>query len=118
VHWLGVRPYEEVPRYGAGFDVALMPWLRNPWIEASNPIKLKEYLALGLPVVSTDFPELARYRAVLTAVEDPDAFVDAVRAVLASGGPSTPEGRRAAVAHDSWDTRAEELEALLGWRDG
>ena len=49
----------DIPAYGSGFDVALMPWLGNAWIEHSNPIKLKEYLALGLPVVSTDFPEAA-----------------------------------------------------------
>ena len=61
VHWLGFRPYEQIPSYGAAFDVALMPWLRNEWIQHSNPIKLKEYLALGLPVVSTDFPEVHHY---------------------------------------------------------
>ena len=116
VHWLGMQPYEDIPRYGAGFDVAIMPWLQNSWIEACNPIKLKEYLALGLPTVSIDFPELERYHPLVTAVTDPDAFTASVAQVLATGGPSSSEARRAAVAQDSWDSKAEILADLVGLR--
>ncbi|GAG08945.1 unnamed protein product, partial [marine sediment metagenome] len=55
VWMLGQKPYEQIPHYGKCFDVAIMPWRQNRWIEACNPIKLKEYLALGKPVVSTPF---------------------------------------------------------------
>ena len=51
-------PYKEIPRYACVFDVGIMPWLRNSWILNANPVKLKEYLAIGFPVVSIDFPEL------------------------------------------------------------
>ena len=47
------RRTTQIPAYGSGFDVALMPWLDNDWIRYCNPIKVKEYLALGLPVVTT-----------------------------------------------------------------
>jgi glycosyltransferase involved in cell wall biosynthesis len=114
VHWLGMQPYEDVPRYGLGFDVAIMPWLQNSWIEACNPIKLKEYLALGLPTVSIDFPELERYHAIVTAVTDPDDFTAAVGRVLATGGPASAQDRRAAVTQDSWDSKAEILADLVG----
>ena len=53
VHWLG--PYEEIPSYGSWLDIAIMPRLDIDWMRQSNPIKLKEYLALGLPVLSTPF---------------------------------------------------------------
>jgi glycosyltransferase involved in cell wall biosynthesis len=112
VHWLGYRPYEEIPRFGAGFDVAIMPWLRNGWIEACNPIKLKEYLALGLPIVSTDFPEVHYYEDLVRIAGDADAFIEHVRQSLADQGPSTPEGRRAAVAASSWDRRAADMLAI------
>ncbi len=113
VHHLGPRPYAEIPHYGRGFDVGLMPWLRNDWIRAANPIKLKEYLALGLPVVSTDYPEVHRYRHVVTVTPSAEAFVDAVRARLADRGPGTPADRRAAVAGATWQARARELEAVV-----
>lgn len=85
VHWLGFRPYERIPAYGSGFDVAIMPWLDNPWIKHSNPIKLKEYLALGLPVVSTDFRELVNYADRVRVAAGGDLFLDAVRATLREG---------------------------------
>lgn len=112
VRWLGFRPYEEIPAYGATFDVALMPWLRNDWIEHSNPIKLKEYLALGTPVVSTDFPEVRYYSDVVAVAGDPDEFLALVRAALEGQAVGTTEQRRARVAGASWDRRAEELLAL------
>jgi GT2 family glycosyltransferase len=112
VHWLGFRPYDEIPGYGSGFDVALMPWLQNEWIRSCNPIKLKEYLALGLPVVTVDFPEVQRYAEAVSISADPDDFVARVRAALFDSGPVSPADRRAAVAGASWQGRAKTLVAL------
>lgn len=111
VHLLGPRPYEEMPAYGSAFDVALMPWLNNEWIRYSNPIKLKEYLALGLPIVSTDFPEARRYASQLRLASTPEELVALVRRTLADGGAGTTRSRREAVSGESWDRRALELMA-------
>ena len=105
--WLGYRPYEQIPGLGAGFDVALMPWLRNGWIEACNPIKLKEYLALGLPVVSTDFPEVRHYEHVVRVADDHDSFVELVRLTMRDGGQGSPQSRREAVSGSTWERRAQ-----------
>lgn len=107
VRIFGAQDHERIPAFGVGFDVAIMPWLDNEWIRNCNPIKLKEYLALGLPVVSTYFPEAERWpvRTARTA----DEFVAEVRAALSD--PGDPALRRAAVAGDSWKSRGE---ALLG----
>jgi glycosyltransferase involved in cell wall biosynthesis len=109
VHWLGFRPYEEIPSYGAEFDVALMPWLRNEWIEHSNPIKLKEYLALGLPVVSTDFPEAHYYSDVIAISRDDDHFVELVREALDGRALGTAQTRRTRVEAATWDRQTDEL---------
>ncbi|WP_240686895.1 glycosyltransferase [Amycolatopsis suaedae] len=111
VYWLGARPYATIPAYGSGFDVAIMPWLDSPWIRRSNPIKLKEYLALGLPVVSTPFAELAKYRDHVREATDAAGFVAAIRRSLAEGGSSTPELARRSVLGSSWHSRAAELMA-------
>ncbi|GAB2849535.1 glycosyltransferase [Lentzea nigeriaca] len=109
VHWLDFRSYEQIPGYGSGFDVALMPWLDNDWIKHANPIKMKEYLALGLAVVSTDFPEVERYSDVIRIAKGEADFVDQIRLTLKDGGLKTPAERRAAVLTASWDSRAREL---------
>lgn len=112
VHWLGFRPYAQIPAYGSGFDVAIMPWLDNSWIRHANPIKLKEYLALGLPVVSTDFAELASYADRVRVARDPAAFVAAIRETLRDGGPMPGDALRASVLGASWTSRARELMEL------
>jgi glycosyltransferase involved in cell wall biosynthesis len=109
VHWLGFRPYETVPAYGRSFDVAIMPWLRNDWIEHCNPIKLKEYLALGLPIVSTDFPEVRHYADVVGIGTTPDEFLERIRDALRGGGVGTRETRRARVESSTWDRQAHRL---------
>ena len=109
VHWLGYRPYEEIPAYGAGFDVATMPWLQNEWIEHANPIKLREYLALGLPVVSTAFPEVEHWRDVVAVAEDRSSFVALVRDALEGRGVSSTTERRARVEGATWARQAERL---------
>lgn len=114
VHWLGFRSYEKIPGYGSAFDVALMPWLDNEWIHHSNPIKLKEYLALGLPVVTIDFPEAHYYADHLSIARGADAFIAEVRRLLAS--PPAPEAQRAAVLTKSWAHRAALLVDLCEGR--
>lgn len=107
VHWLGFRPYSRIPAIGRGFDVALMPWLDNEWIRFANPIKLKEYLALGLPVVSTDYPEVEAYRDRVHVAHDRDDFPALARRAAAT----TPDraALRASVLSSSWAARAAHL---------
>jgi glycosyltransferase involved in cell wall biosynthesis len=112
VHLLGRRPYAEIARYGSGFDVALMPWLQNDWIMACNPIKVKEYLALGLPVVTTWYPEVERYVEVLDVARSHEEFVAAVGRALSGQPVGDPQSRRAAVVGASWDVRTDELRRL------
>ncbi|SDY60725.1 Glycosyltransferase, GT2 family [Amycolatopsis xylanica] len=109
VYWLGFRSYATIPDYGSGFDVAIMPWLDNEWIQHSNPIKLKEYLALGLPVVSTGFAQLESYTDRVRVATDHGTFVDAIHTSLAEGGLQTPERLRDSVRGFSWRSQAAEL---------
>jgi GT2 family glycosyltransferase/glycosyltransferase involved in cell wall biosynthesis len=115
VHWLGFQPYEKIPGYGSAFDVALMPWLRNDWIRHSNPIKLKEYLALGLPVVTIDFPEAHHYADHLAIARDSDEFVAAIRRLLSA--PPSADLQRAAILSKSWERRAAVLIDLCEGRE-
>jgi glycosyltransferase involved in cell wall biosynthesis len=107
VHLLGQRPYEEVARYMAASDVLVMPWNRSEWVRACNPVKLKEYLAVGRPVVSTDFHELRSYAGLVQVAHGPEAFAQAIRAALAR--PPAPEAGRERVRHETWQRKAREF---------
>ena len=109
VYWLGFKPYEQIPAYGSAFDIALMPWLDNEWIRHSNPIKLKEYLALGLPIISTNFPEAQHYADVINIARDSEDFVEQIRLALAGKSIGSKESRRRRVANASWDSQANRL---------
>jgi len=111
---LGQKPYEQIPHYGEAFDVAIMPWRQNRWIEACNPIKLKEYLALGKPIVSTPFPELQKYRDVVYEAKMPEEFAEYIKRALAEDNPDRIAARRKKVEKATWDSKSQlVLDALF-----
>ena len=59
--YLGRRPYESLPAYGKAFSAALIPYRLTPQVLHANPIKLREYLAMGKPIVSVSTPEIDKF---------------------------------------------------------
>lgn len=112
VRFLGPRPHGELPCYSQYWDVSMLPFRDTPQIRACNPLKLREYLAAGKPVVTTDFPALDGYRDLVRVVEGPDSFVAALQALRFEPVDRIAE-RRARVRNESWDVRAAELDQLL-----
>jgi glycosyltransferase involved in cell wall biosynthesis len=113
VRYLGFRPYSEIPRLGAAFDVGIMPWLAVDWIAYCNPVKLKEYLALGLPIVTTPIPQADEYASVLTVARTPEEFVQAIRDGAALNGDGVRARRQQRVQGDSWQNKADEILTLV-----
>jgi glycosyltransferase involved in cell wall biosynthesis len=110
IHILSKQPYEKVPHFGKCFDVAILPWRINKWTEAANPIKLKEYLALGKPVVSTPAStELESYRDLIYEAATPQEFARCIRTACREDSPVLVSKRRQHVAQSSWDSKAELL---------
>lgn len=62
IHFLGPKRHEQLPEYLHHWQVSLLPFKDNAQIQACNPLKLREYMAVGKPIVSTDFPALLPYR--------------------------------------------------------
>ena len=108
---LGRRPYGDIPGYLAAFDCCLIPFSVTPLTVAVNPIKLREYLAAGRPVVSTPLPEVLPYGDVVSVAEPGPAFVEAVLAAIDADDDAG--ARRARVAAESWDAVAARIEPLL-----
>jgi glycosyltransferase involved in cell wall biosynthesis len=115
VWMLGQKPYRQITHYVKCFDVTIMPWRQNRWIEACNPVKLKEYLALGKPIVSTPFAELQKYQDVVYEAKGPKEFAECIKKGLAENNAEWVAARRDKVKHASWESKAELiLEELFG----
>jgi glycosyltransferase involved in cell wall biosynthesis len=113
LHRLGMRSYAELPRYAAHFDVGLIPFRQDRLTAYVNPLKLLEYLALGLPVVSTPLPDLAAYAKVVYQARTPDDFVDQVNLALNDRDPMRRKERFGLAAEESWEARVNTLEGHI-----
>ncbi len=113
VYFLGQIPYEQIPFYGKEFDVAIMPWNRNKWIEFCNPVKIKEYLALGKPIVSMYYPEIEPYRDIVYVAHDYDSFVSCILEAVKENNPAMKQLRREMVRNETWDSKVEQIVAVI-----
>ena len=106
VHVLGHRPYESLPAYCKSFAAALVPFPLNDATRNANPLKAREYLAAGLPVISTALPEVEILEGCRIG-HDAEDFVAQIQAALAEPGPSAL--RSDAIRHESWEARLAEI---------
>lgn len=119
LHYLGKKSYAELPVYLSGWDVALLPFARNEATEFISPTKTPEYLAAGVPVVSTGIRDVVQpYGAqdLVRIADGPDAFEAACAAALAEA--QTPaavrQGRADAFLSGlSWDQTWQDMAALI-----
>ena len=110
IHFLGRKPYEELPGFCKGFDVALNPFAINELTLAANPLKVREYLAAGLPVVSTDIPEVRILSDCLVGTDHAN-FIERIEEGLKSRKPRAEISD--AVRHESWDAKVDELRSIM-----
>ena len=119
ITYLGPKTYDELPLYAGGWDVALMPFAINESTRFISPTKTPEYLAAGLPVVSTPIIDVVRHYGTLEGVEiagEATAFVAACERALALAASSDPAWRRKvdrALAGLSWTNVAASMMELI-----
>jgi len=113
VHLLGPKTYNELPAYAKAFDVAILPFVINELTIAANPLKLREYMAAGLPVVSSAIPEAEKLSKVLRIGRDKADFLNQIQKILDSGrtGPQMSISKEMDV--ESWDGKVEELSQIF-----
>ncbi|MFU0831782.1 MAG: Methyltransferase type 12 [Oscillospiraceae bacterium] len=81
VHFIGPRPYQELNKYAAFYDIAILPFVLNDLTKSVSPVKIFEYMALGKPVVTYALPECLKYRSCLCA-NTQEEFIEAVHKAL------------------------------------
>jgi glycosyltransferase involved in cell wall biosynthesis len=117
VRLVGPVPHGEAVRYMVRFDAGILPYVLNRFTDAVMPMKLKEYLAAGLPVVSTRLPEMCRFADehpdVVSFATDAAGFVAALRAALARNGPAASAYRVAVARRYDWTVQMSRMRELM-----
>ena len=116
--FLGAKPHNLLPYYIKEFDVGIVPYLCNDFTEGVYPSKLNEYLAMGIPAVSTNLREVRESKEVYgeTAViaNSAEEFVEAVKSLVVEKNNALLKKQRIKVAKaNSWDSRFEGLSKII-----
>jgi glycosyltransferase involved in cell wall biosynthesis len=112
VLFTGPISYDRLPDHVAYLDALILPYLTEGRGQSITPLKLREYIATGKPVVTTDIPECRLYQDVINIATSHNEFVAALeRAILE--GDARSRGMREAVKGDDWTNRAEMLSAFM-----
>ena len=130
VYFLGAKPHVDLPKYIQNWNVAILPFINNKQIQMCNPLKLREYLASGTPIVTTDFNALNGYRKYLQIANANKPFYQAI--LLANAEITTAvnfdkldnisdlltitqvkQTRKALVIDESWESRAMAVQRYL-----
>ena len=109
IHLLGPIPYAKLPGYASYFDVGLIPFVLNDLTKAVNPLKLMEYFAIGVPVISTRLPDILNVPGPLYFAENHDEFGDRLEEILRNDLPTLKRSAQEIAQQNSWASRAEKL---------
>jgi len=117
LHYIGLRSYQEIPSYLAGWDVCLMPFQKSAVTTYITPTKCLEYMAGGRPIVSTPIPDISEpYGDVVRTGEGPEGFLEACERALAE----TERERATRVSltrrilqKTSWEETVDRMDLIL-----
>jgi alpha-maltose-1-phosphate synthase len=121
VHFTGLIPHANVPRYMASADVAVVPYPKMDQENWLSPLKLFEYMASGRAIVASSVGQVAEIvqherNGLLISPGDVIAMSDAIKRLLADNGLRTRLGQKArqdAMQKHSWETYISRLEDVF-----
>jgi glycosyltransferase involved in cell wall biosynthesis len=115
IQLLGEIPYTDLPSNLARWHGCIIPFERNELTEATNPVKVYEMLAAGMPVVAVDLPELRpiAQAELIELADDAEGFACKLEKLLAARTPDTIAKRRAFARQNTWESRFEEMAAAI-----
>lgn len=109
VVFAGPQPYRALPEWARGFDVAIIPYRLTRQVLNSAPLKLREYLATGKPVVAVPAPEIERFAALVRIARGPDQFINQIEEALANDTAADRARRIEATSTMTWAARIAEI---------
>lgn len=113
VYFLGEKPPSRVASYVTGLDLGMLPYELNTETSHISPLKMYEYLAAGLPIVSTAIPASRRKANVVAIACDANEFDSRCAALLDNKNDQDISERLGEAAQSTWDNRIAELTNII-----
>jgi len=111
--WLGAKKPEEIPGIIGEIDLGVVPYLKNDYTKSVYPLKFNEYLAVGKPVVSSDFADLPEFNHYIHFASSKESFLNAVREELSKDNEIKKRERIKFASGNSWQKRAEDFSSII-----
>jgi glycosyltransferase involved in cell wall biosynthesis len=118
IHLLGPKPYQMLPDYLRGIDVAVMPNRLNDYTASMFPMKFFEYISAGKPVVSTNLPALEDYSDICMITKNNDEFISSITNIINGNVPDLNQMLELAQKH-TWENRLDQMEKIIlnSWQE-
>jgi GT2 family glycosyltransferase len=114
VHLIGEKPHKELIGYLSHFDVCMIPFKQIPLTNATNPVKMYEYLSAGKPIVATRLEELSHYQEFVRLATTKQEWEQAIGACLSEHKtPALLEERFNFAEQNTWAVRGKKIESEL-----
>ncbi len=109
IYLLGKKTYKDAPDYINQFDVGIIPHLVNDFIKYTCPMKIYEYLACGIPVVTTDTPGVEQFKNVISVANDFEKFNIAIQEELNNNSQDRIDERLKIIKEHTWENKVDQM---------
>jgi len=116
VKLIGPQPPNALPKWVKTFDVCLIPFLKNELTAGIYPLKINEYLAVGKPVVTTNFGDLSDFESMVKIADDDAMFQSAMNASFNLDKPELINERMLFAFENSWKKRARQFGRIISMK--
>ncbi len=100
-------PPEQIPAIMFNSHVGIIPYTRTHLNKNVYPLKINEYLAVGTPVVMTDFANLPEFSSLVSVAPDKESYFEKIKLEVESDTPEKQATRVAVASENSWESRTE-----------
>ena len=114
VFHLGYKNFKDLPSYINNSDICLVPYDQNNLhIKYSSPTKFLDYLASGVPILSSNFPDANSYEGLISIANDKIEFSDKIRITIQNNSTKNQNLRKTFAKNSTWDLQIEKMEKAI-----
>ena len=109
IYFTGSVPYVELPKIASGFDICMLPYKIKKLTDSIQPLKFKEYLATGKPIISTPIKEAIKLNEYLGIADTAEKWAELIRNNLVNQSQIDQNNRSLFIKSESWEEKAEQF---------